>query len=54
MNEENIYNKFVFINLYDIILPGDIALELDRARKFMQSGDIDNAVLVLTKGKQCP
>lgn len=28
---------------------GDIALELDRARKFMQSGDIDNAVLVLTK-----
>ena len=31
---------------------GDIAAERERARKFMQSGDLDNAVLVLTKANE--
>lgn len=50
-------NKLFVIGLFSCICissfaQGDIAAERDRARKFMQSGDLDNAVLVLTKANE--
>lgn len=49
---KKIFVTTLLLSIYTIVCAqSEVALELTRARKFMQTGDLDNAILVLTKAR---